>query len=168
MGTSIEIRTICKMCPNKLGYRQRTFCSPTCRNKNNYQKRKAYQAKYQRERVDRLASEPSDKKCQCLICGRWYVQLGTHVVQRHNMTAREYREYFDLEVKRGLTPEWFHKLKGDIAIENNTYKNIIETGKKYRFKKDSKIAGKYKRSHITLQKLSTLHKLTKLYIKKNT
>ena len=164
----IEIRKTCKICGHPLGYRQRTFCSKTCRNKNNYQKHKITQAEWQRRRDDTLAEIPSTAKVQCLICGRYYIQLGTHIVQRHHMTAREYREYFDLEVKKGLTPEWFHKLKGDITIENNTYKNIIETGKKYRFTKGSKNAGNYKRSHITLKKLSTLHKLTKRYIKKNT
>ena len=163
----IEIRKTCKICGHPLGYRQRTFCGKTCRNKNNYQKYKTRQAEWQRQRDDALAEIPSADKVQCIICVRYYVQLGTHVVQRHQMTAREYREYFDLEVKKGLTPKWFRKLKGDIAIENNTYKNITETGKKYRFVKGSKKAGNYKRSHITLKKVSTLHKLTKRYINKH-
>lgn len=156
----VEIRETCKMCPTKLIGRQRTFCSPTCRNKNNYQKQKVYQYEYQRERMDRLASESSDKKCQCLICKRYYVQVGTHIVQRHGMTAREYREHFDLEVKKGILPAWYKKLKGDLALENGTFKNL-EAGEKFWFKKGSKTAGKYKRSHITLERLSNLCKFNK-------
>lgn len=154
-----KIKT-CKMCLNELTGCQRIFCSPICRNKNNYQKRKAYQARYQRKRVDRLASEPSDKKCQCLICGRWYVQVGTHIVQRHGITAREYREYFDLEVKKGILPDWYKKLKGDIALENGTFRNL-KNGEKFWFKKGDDRAGKYQRSHVTLEKLKVLYKLNK-------
>ena len=149
----IEIRKICKMCPNKLGHRQRTFCSSTCRNKH-------YAQKY-RDRMDRLASEPSDKKCQCLICGRYYVQIGSHIVQRHGMTAREYREYFDLEVKKGILPAYYKKIKGDLALENGTFKNL-RAGEKHWFKPGSKITGRYKRSSVTLERLSNLHKFNKL------
>ena len=97
---------------------------------------------------------------QCLICGRWYIQLGNHVFQVHKMSAREYREEFNLEVKRGTTPAWFRKLKGDIALENETYKNL-KAGKKFRFKKGDLGLGKYKRSPVTMERLKTLHTFNK-------
>lgn len=151
----------CKMCPNELTGRQRTFCSPICRDKNNYQKRKVYQAEYQTRKRDELASKPSSDKIQCLICGKYYVQVGSHITQKHNMTAREYREYFDLEVKKGILPAWFKKVKGDLALENGTFKNL-RAGKKHWFKEGDSRAGRYRRSHITLERLKVLHKFNKL------
>jgi len=76
------------------------------------------------------------------------------------MTGREYREYFDLEVKRGVVPKWYRELKGDQAIKNGTYKNLKE-GAEFRFVKGSKSAGRYHRSHITMARLSKLSKLRK-------
>lgn len=160
----MKLRTTCKICNKPLKKRQRLFCCKEHRYKDQNQRYKKKQADWQRDRDDKLASIPSPDKIQCLICGRYYVQLGSHVVQRHQMTAREYREHFDLEVKKGLTPEWFHRLKGDIAIKNETFRNLI-SGKKFWFKKGSTTAGRYKRSHITLQTLSTLYKKTRQYIK---
>jgi len=71
------------------------------------------------------------------------------------LTGREYREKFDLEVKRGVVPLWYRKLKGDQALENKTYKNL-EAGAKFRFIPGDKKAGKYKRSPITMARLSKL------------
>ena len=150
----------CKICGKVLSKRQRKFCSSTCRNKNYAQKYKVYHAKYQRDRMDRLASEPSDRKCQCLICKKWYVQIGSHIVARHGMLAREYREHFDLEVKKGITPAWFKKLKGDQALENGTFKNL-KAGEKFWFKEGDSNVGKYHRSPITLERLSNLYKFNK-------
>ena len=151
----IEIRDNCKICGKPLpNARYRTFCSTKCRNKSNNlkQKESGYNIKWQRDRRDKVAEAPSDKKCQCLICGKWYVQVGSHVVSVHKMLAREYREQFELEVKRGVTPEWYRKLKGDQAIDNETYKNLL-AGAKFRFKKGQKGVGVYQRSPITLDRL---------------
>ena len=86
--------------------------------------------------------------------------MGSHTYQVHELTGREYREKFELEVKRGVVPEWYRKLKGDIALDNETYKNL-EKGAKFRFKKGSKIAGRYERSPVTIEKLKSPHKLRK-------
>ncbi len=71
--------------------------------------------------------------------------------------AGEYREYFKLEVKRGVVPDWYRKLKGEQAIDNETYKNLIK-GAKFRFKKGQEGVGVYKRSPITLDRLKNQHK----------
>jgi len=158
----IEIRKNCKICGEPLKYRQRTFCCAPCRNKNTNKKRRAYQATYQRERRDKIASIPSDNKVQCLFCGKYYVQVGSHVVQCHGFdSAREYREHFKLEVKRGTVPGWYREMKGKQALGNGTYINTILHGEKHRFKKGQKGIGVYERSPITLKRLSTLYKLNK-------
>ena len=162
----IEIRTHCKVCNKKLKDRQRTFCSEKCRNSTHYQRYKKKISEWQRERRQKKLKEEGKELVQCLICGRHYVQLGSHVVQVHRMLAREYRECFKLEVKKGTVPAWFRKLKGDQALENKTYKNL-KAGKKFWFKKGDSKAGKYKRSPITLERLKELHKFNKKYILKN-
>ena len=157
---NVEIRDTCKICGGPLpNARYRTYCSAKCRNKRNNAKQMAsgYATAYQKARRDKIASKPDAEKCQCLICGKWYTQVCSHVVQVHGMTGREYREYFELEVKRGIVPEWYRKLKGDQAIDNETYKNLVK-GAKFRFKKGQEGVGVYKRSPITINRLRNLHK----------
>jgi len=156
----VEIRDNCKICGGPLpNARFRTYCSEKCRAKRNNDKQKesGYNTQWQRNKRDEVAKAPSDKKCQCLICGKWYVQVCSHVHQVHGMTGREYREYFKLEVKRGVVPDWYRKLKGEQAIDNETYKNLIK-GAKFRFKKGQEGVGVYKRSPITLDRLKNQHK----------
>ena len=122
--------------------------------------RAKYILEWQRAKRGKEATEPSDKKVQCLICNKWYVQVCSHVFQVHHLTGREYREQFDLEVKRGVLPKWYRELKGEIALDNGTYKNL-KVGKKFWFKKGSKTAGRYKRSPITIARLRALDKRKK-------
>lgn len=148
----------CKQC--KKGKTKRQFCGKVCRDKHFTQKYAQYRAEWQRKRQDARASIPSDKKVQCLICGRWYVQVGSHAYLRHGITGREYREAFDLEVKKGIVPAWYRELKGEQALENGTWKNL-KKGKKFWFIKGDEKAGKYVRSPITLERLQKLYKLKK-------
>ena len=159
----VEIRTTCKICGKPLpNARYRTYCSAKCRNKRNnrLQVTTGYAKKFQRDRRDKIASVPSPDKCQCLICGKWYVQVCSHVYHVHGMTGRQYREYFELEVKRGVVPAWYRKLKGDIAMDNETYKNLVK-GAKFRFKKGQDGLGEYKRSPVTIERLKKLHTYNK-------
>jgi predicted nucleic acid-binding Zn ribbon protein len=153
--TDMNTCPICKK-PFKRTSNSQKFCSSQCR-ESTY---KDYRAKFQLERYDRIALKLSPDKIQCLYCGRYYVQVGTHVVERHGMTAREYREYYDLERKRGIVPEWYRKQKGDQALENKTYKNL-ETGAPHRFVKGDKKAGRYERSHVTMERLKNQFKNAK-------
>jgi len=160
----VEIRTTCKVCGKALpNARFRTFCSAKCRT-GTYNKKQiasGYSKRYQRARNDAIASVPDPDKCQCLICGKWYVQVCSHVFHRHGMTGREYREYFKLEVKKGVVPDWYRKIKGDQAIDNETYKNLV-AGAKFRFKKGQKGCGVYERSPITIEKLRQNVKKTRV------
>lgn len=126
----VEIRTTCKVCGGPLSKRFRTYCSKKCRqkatNKRWYPKHKADATKKRGEyRPDKL---------QCLLCGKWYVQVVSHTRQAHKMFAEEYKEYFDLPISRGVIPTWYRELKGKIALENGTFKNL-EAGKDQRYKK---------------------------------
>jgi hypothetical protein len=159
MNFKVEIRKTCKICKKPLTKKRlRTYCSKTCRNKFYTKKYNSYRTKWQRFKRDKLAEKYSPNKVQCLICGKWYIQVCTHIVQIHGLLGRSYREYFDLEVKKGVVPKWYKKLKGDQAIENGTFKNL-KNGKKYWFVLNDKRAGKYHRSHITLERLKVLNKL---------
>lgn len=106
---------------------------------------------WQQNKADK-ANKPAANKIQCLICSKWYVQVGTHIVQRHEMTAREYREKFNLEVKRGLTSPEYRAIKAEPTLINGTINNL-KKGKKFWFVKNDPRAGKYKRSPITLERL---------------
>ena len=39
-----------------------------------------------------------------------------------------------LDVKKGTVPAWYRKLKGDMALENGTWKNL-KAGNKFRYEK---------------------------------
>lgn len=158
---SVEIRGTCKICGEQITKaRFRTYCSTKCRVKFNNCSHSKQNVDRQRERRDKIASIEDPNKCQCLICGKWYVQLCTHAYQIHGVSGREYRQMFMLEVKKGIVPDWYRKLKGDIAIDNHTYENL-KRGVAYRYKKGSETAGKYTRSPITIERLRNLHKQRK-------
>jgi hypothetical protein len=160
MPWKVKVRKNCKICGEKLTGRFRTFCSTKCRNKcyNSKPENKKRNYEWQKNKRDKEASTPDNRKVKCLICGKWYVQVGSHIVQTHGFkTCREYREEMNLEVKRGIVPKWYRKLKGDTAIANKTFKNLI-AGQKFWFKPGDKRAGNYERSPITMQRLTELGK----------
>ena len=104
----VDILSNCKVCGSKItNKRSRSYCSTECRNKYHNEKNRAYQSSWQKERNDRLASKPSANKIKCEICGKYYVQVCSHIVQAHKVVAREYRETYGLDVKRGLVPGWY-------------------------------------------------------------
>lgn len=127
----VDVRKTCKTCGGELPKFYRTFCGKKCANKFYNQKYKTQHKEWQRKKSGQF----TPNKRRCLICGKWYVQVGTHIVQRHNLTAREYKENYDLPLKSGIIPRWYKDLKGNQAMENGTFKNL-EKGAKFRFKKD--------------------------------
>ena len=154
---TIEIRTTCKVCDGPLPKGYRTYCSDICRNYATNQRHSKDHTDWQRKQRDAKASRPSKDKIQCLICGKWYRQVGTHIVQVHKMTAREYRKEYGFDVKRGQLPKDLRQLKREQVFENKTVKNL-KVGKKFWFKKGQKGVGVYKRSAQTMERL---HKGTK-------
>lgn len=120
----------CKVCGKLIGKRYRIYCSKKCRQKTSNRKNYRYQLNWARKERSKYA--PGKKKC--IICGGWYIQVGSHIFQSHNITCRKYRELYNLPVKRGIVPKWFRKIKGNIALKNGTWKNLLK-GKEMRYKK---------------------------------
>jgi len=126
---------------SKQGGQNQKYCSVKCREQFHNRKYEKANREWQRKHWGRY--EPG--RIQCKICGLWYVQVGSHVVQRHGITARQYRELMDMDVKRGTVPDWYREMKGEQAIENGSWKNLLKAGKKYRFKKGDPRLQKYGR-----------------------
>jgi hypothetical protein len=149
-GFKIEIRKTCKICgaPVPSG-RWRTYCSKKCRDKNS--SIKIIASGYNRERQRVLSGKYESGKLKCAVCGKWYIQVASHVCQIHGLSAREYKEYFDLPVSRGVVPWWYRDLKGKIAKDNQTFLNL-KNGSKFQFKKKddriNKMKGYWAKSQI--------------------
>ena len=159
-GYKIEIRTACKVCGGPLPKRFRTFCSKKCRFYAINQRHKEAHKEWHRREREKLATESEDK-VQCLICGRWYRHVGIHIFQTHKITAREYREAFGFDVKKGQLPPDLRKRKSEYVLQNGTMENL-KKGIKYRFEKGQEGVGIYNRSAQTLERLKVLHKNKKL------
>lgn len=130
------------------------YCSAYCRQKFYYDKRDG--AAYQREYNYNRRKDSIKNRIKCEICGKYYRQVGSHIVQVHKMTAREYREKYGFDVKRGQLPPDYRELKAQETYENGTIINL-KKGKKYWFKKGQEGLGKYKRSQETMERLRNLH-----------
>jgi hypothetical protein len=169
----VEIRKNCKVCGGKIvTNRFRTYCSEQCRNKFHYRRSREKMGadafnRRQREYLYKKRLKLGRELIKCEICGKYFVQICSHVVQTHKMTAREYKKEFGFDVKRGKVPFWYRGLKGSIAKKNGTEINVIEKGKKYWFKKSQKGVGVYERSPETLERLKNLYKKTKKYAKRS-
>lgn len=153
----VEIRKTCAICGEPITKpRWRTYCSDKCRNKGNYKKvlkkmgKQAYRQR-QREYLYKKSLEDKREKIQCLICNKWYRQVGSHIWNTHKITAREYRKKFGFDVKKGQLPADYRKLKAEQAIECGGYKNL-KKGKKHWFKKGDEV-GDYERSDETIERL---------------
>lgn len=141
------MQKICSVCSTPIyqnDKRHRIFCSKRCRIKAQNLRRAHQSAEYQRRRRMEIARIPGENKKKCAICGLWFVQVGSHIALTHKMTAREYRKYFDLPLKKGITAPSYRKIKGDMAIKNGTIKNL-EKGRKYRYSRND---GRANATHI--------------------
>lgn len=114
--------------------------------------------------MDKIHSKKDKNKIQCAICGRYYRQVGSHIVQRHGIEAREYRKEYGFDLKKGQLPTDLRELKAKQVFENGTVKNL-KKGKQYWFIKGDQEAGRYIRSQQTMERLKVLHKLK--YAKRN-
>ncbi len=45
----------------------------------------------------------SGDNIQCLLCGKWFLQLHIHLNRTHDVTSDEYREMYGLPWSRGLS-----------------------------------------------------------------
>lgn len=144
----------CKLCKKKIvitnsNTRNVKYCSIECREKFYYIN---YRKEWQLNKADEKALKPSKNKIQCQICLKWYRQVGSHIVNRHQMLAKDYRYEYGFDVKRGQLPEDLRELKASQVFENGTVKNL-KKGKVFWFKKGQKGVGIYKRSKQTVERL---------------
>jgi hypothetical protein len=93
-----------------------------------------------------------NNKIACLICGKKFIKPLAHVWQKHNMSAREYKEEFDLPKKTGLITEEHRELLRQ-NLQLKSIQTIKEAGKKSRFIKGDKRAGRYIRTEAQKQRL---------------
>ena len=66
------------------------------------------------------------------------------------MSAREYKKYFSLDLKRGIVPEDYKEVMRRHVYTNGTIDNL-KNGAKYRFKKGHSMT--YQRSNETMERL---------------
>lgn len=131
------------------------YCSIHCRNIFHYNKRGGKE--YQRAYIDKIRENDGKQKIKCEVCGKHFRQVGTHVIQAHGYeTARQYREDYGFDVKKGQLPDDYKQLKSDLAFETGAVNNL-EAGKKFWFVKGDNRAGRYKRSQQTQLRLKKLH-----------
>lgn len=95
-------------------------------------------------------------KIVCEICGKSFDRVCAHARQKHNISAREYKRMFGLDAIKGICSERSSRLSRVRVYEN--YEciaiNLIESGKKTRFKKGSEGRTRDKCSKETLDRLT--------------
>ena len=151
----------CRVCRKRIPKRWKYFCSSSCRNKYHNRKRLKYHKIWFRNHRQKVLLKEYKHLIQCLICNKWFRQVGSHIVQVHGCTAREYREDYGFDVRRGQLTTELREIKAKHVFRNKTVGNL-KLGKKYRFTKNTAGLGRYKRSRQTLERLKTLCKLRPL------
>lgn len=76
-------------------------------------------------------------KLSCQICGKSFSHLGSHIWHKHKMTARAYKEEFELPYDMALISDEVYEKKR-MAFEEDREKylrNLTKYGKKFQFKK---------------------------------
>lgn len=84
-------------------------------------------------------------KIQCPLCDSWYKKLCSHVVQRHNMTSRDFKIKFGYPTTKGVVSADTRSLASRRNKENSDEVvkiNLIEKGKPTRLKKGNQRAKK--------------------------
>lgn len=111
-------------------------------------------AEEQRVRLSKQRESQYGELLICLECGLKFRKLGSHVVQVHGMTAREYKEKWGFDVKKGIITEDVRQIHSDRTLATmDRIKPNLEKGKKFWYKKGDRIAGKYERSEQTMERL---------------
>lgn len=104
-------------------------------------------------------------KTKCLICGKVFDYLGTHVVQKHKpLTARDYKDAFGIDHKLRLISDEIADKKSVATKANGTIKNLFSPKSiQNRFGAGARDF-KYKRSPMTLERLETMGKQKMEYV----
>ena len=108
------------------------FCSKWCRNKKRILS--GYNRLYLQRYSDKKRKHVKDG-FECPLCGLYYKALLTHVWQRHDMSAKEFKEEFIFAYKKSfiLNDNKEAKRIGALKTVDN---NLLEGGKATRYKKN--------------------------------
>ncbi len=74
----------------------------------------------------------------CMVCGKNFKHLGSHIYHRHGITAKEYKTEYELPYNMGLISLEIYQKKSDAfeADREKYVKNLLGNGSKARqFKK---------------------------------
>lgn len=72
----------------------------------------------------------------CEICGQYFDRVLSHVRQKHNMQAREYKELYGFDLIKGITSQKSKLKSREAALKNYDEviaRNLLEKGKATRF-----------------------------------
>lgn len=145
----------CKLCnkeiPRKPHANNVKYCEGCREERKKYKYRKEYYNQWQRNKYGKYVKG----KKQCLLCGKWYYKPMMHSYQTHGITEREYKDHFGLDRKSIIADTT--KEKHQEANRQHRHMvvdtNLLEKGKKTRFRKGDPTIGRYKRSEETLKRL---------------
>jgi len=85
-------------------------------------------------------SNRDPNQLKCLICGKKFNHLGSHIWNKHKILARDYKMEFGLPINMALISEEIYKKKSEYFEENREkfVKQLLKGGAKYKFKKGHK------------------------------
>ena len=120
-----------------------------------YQREKNNPITYKLPEYGEVTYSP-DNKPICHICGKAFNKILSHARQVHKVSAREYKETYGLDVKKGIMSPKSTSLARqrvyenyDVSIENN----LLDRGKKSRYKEGHKGRTKDQVSEQTRRRL---------------
>jgi hypothetical protein len=108
----------------------------------------------------KLEYDPITDAHRCDECGRWYRALARHITRHHQMTTREYKIKWGIELKEPLIGETVRAKLKQAVYNKGTHVNL-EKGRPYRFKKGERTFQNYRRSEQTKRRLRILRKMSK-------
>lgn len=92
----------------------------------------------------------------CEICGESFKRVTAHARQKHSVSAREYKQMFGLDLRKGICSRESRELSRERLFENydvSVKRNLLKKGSKSRFKVGSKGRTKDQISEQTLLRL---------------
>lgn len=96
----------------------------------------------------------SGDRIQCLICGKSYLSLSSHLVRAHDISPFDYKDRLGISKGTPLVTSFISEKMSTSAIESDTIKTIRNLDEEY--KKNYRMVGsktKKKRTKIHIQKL---------------
>ena len=144
MKTEAKIRH-CVQCqkdiPSKGKNNNVKYCSKSCDDIFNHDKNIVKYIKANRDKYSKYA----EGKFKCPFCEGYYIKLAGHTFRRHEMAARDLKDYLKLPRGTGIIPEWHKGILREHVFRNKDVvidKNLILKGKATRAKKGNQLAVK--------------------------